>query len=47
MLYLVAEDNPDFKPELKKGFEAKNVQEALADYLDKNYTAGKECIKIA
>ncbi len=38
MLYLVAEDNPDFKPELKKGFEAKNVQ-ALADYLDKNYTA--------
>jgi hypothetical protein len=38
MLYLVAEDNPDFKPELKKGFDAKNVQ-ALSEYLDKNYTA--------
>ncbi|MFM7896162.1 MAG: M1 family aminopeptidase, partial [Flavobacterium sp.] len=37
MLYLVAEDNPDFKPELKKGFDAKNVQ-ALSDYLDKNYS---------
>ena len=38
MLYLVSEDTPDFKPELKKGFDPKNVQ-ALADYLDKNYTA--------
>lgn len=38
MLYLVAEDTPDFNPELKKGFDAKNVQ-ALSDYLDKNYTA--------
>ena len=26
MLYLVAEDNPDFKPELKKGFEAKTFK---------------------
>ncbi|MFN7043843.1 MAG: M1 family metallopeptidase [Flavobacterium sp.] len=41
MLYLVSEDTPDFKPELKKGFDPKNVQ-ALADYLDKNYTADEK-----
>ena len=38
MLYLVTEDTPDFKQELKKGLEAKNIQ-ALSEYLDKNYTA--------
>ena len=26
MLYLVAEDNPDFKPELKKDFDAKTFK---------------------
>ena len=38
MLYLVTEDTPDFKQELKKGLDAKNIQ-ALSEYLDKNYTA--------
>lgn len=38
MLYLVSEDTPDFKQELKKGFDAKNVQ-ALSEYVEKNYTA--------
>jgi hypothetical protein len=38
MLYLVTEDTPDFKQELKKGLDVKNIQ-ALSEYLDKNYTA--------
>ena len=38
MLYLVAEDAPDFKPELKKAMDVNSVQ-ALSDYVNKNYTA--------
>lgn len=38
MLYLVAEDAPDFKPELKKAMDINSVQ-ALSDYVNKNYTA--------
>ena len=38
MLYLVTEDTPEFKMELKKGFDPKSVQ-ALSEYIDNNYTA--------
>lgn len=37
LVYMVSESSEGFKPELKKGFDPKNVQ-PLNDYLEKNFT---------